>query len=125
MRIIINEKFWFYDTVNLHRTIDADTYELRCWVDCGFKLTAIPTPEIRLRGIDCPESRSLNLAEKQHGLEAKAFAEKVLTEVGISHIHSYRVGRSFTRWIADIWLKDGRSLADVMRAAGFEKRAFY
>ena len=53
----------------LERIVDGDT--LYCTVDLGFN-TKLHKQCVRLAGIDTPESRTRDLAEKQLGLAAKA-----------------------------------------------------
>ncbi len=49
------------------RVVDGDT--LKALVDVGFKIHHDVT--LRLFGIDCPETRTRNLEEKEKGFEAK------------------------------------------------------
>lgn len=124
MRLIITDKYWEFDSVELVQTTDGDTLAVKTRVDTGFYHDGGGFAEIRLLGIDCPESRSTSKAEKAHGLEAKAFVDNLVRSVGIGLLRShYR--RTFARWVGEIWLKDGRYLADVIREAGYEKRASY
>lgn len=51
------------------RVVDGDTVDID--LDLGFKLSK--KDRVRLSGIDTPESRTRNLAEKKLGLEAKEF----------------------------------------------------
>ena len=67
------ERFWYGATVN--KVIDGDTIELM--VDLGFNIhTKI---RVRLYGINTPESRTKDLAEKELGLKAKKFTEEWFT----------------------------------------------
>ena len=67
------ERFWYGATVN--KVIDGDTIELM--VDLGFNIhTKI---RVRLYGINTPESRTKDLAEKELGLKAKKFTEDWFT----------------------------------------------
>ena len=67
------ERFWYGATVN--KVIDGDTIELM--VDLGFNIhTKI---RVRLYGINTPESRTKDLAEKELGLRAKKFTEDWFT----------------------------------------------
>lgn len=59
---------------NLVRIVDGDTLDAD--IDLGFS-TVLSKQRIRLAGIDTPESRTRNLAEKALGLEAK----KLLTHL--------------------------------------------
>jgi endonuclease YncB( thermonuclease family) len=95
---------------------DGDTFRLR--VDLGFRCAV--TIQCRLHGVDCPE---LNTPE---GKEARRF---VFEDLFAQHfvdaevvIESYKDQRSFERWVCDVWLRDGRSVGDVLVAAGHGRR---
>jgi endonuclease YncB( thermonuclease family) len=79
------------------------------------------TIQCRLHGVDCPE---LNTPE---GKEARHFAMNWLMPYypeapGLVVIESYKDQRSFERWVCDVWLRDGRSVGDVLVAAGHAVR---
>ena len=67
------ERFW-YGAKPL-KVIDGDTIELM--VDLGFNIHF--KMRVRLYGVNTPESRTKDLAEKQLGLKAKKFTEDWLT----------------------------------------------
>jgi micrococcal nuclease len=52
----------------LDRVVDGDTVD--AMIDCGF--STFKKERIRLHGIDAPESRTRDKAEKKRGLAAKA-----------------------------------------------------
>ena len=54
--------------LDILRVVDGDTVD--CNIDLGFDLCI--KRRVRLFGIDAPESRTLDLEEKQRGLAAKA-----------------------------------------------------
>jgi micrococcal nuclease len=60
----------------LLKVIDGDTVDLM--IDCGFCIFL--KQRVRLIGIDAPETRTRNLAEKEKGLEAKDFLNRRLSE---------------------------------------------
>jgi micrococcal nuclease len=103
------------DVLDVH---DGDTYKLR--VDLGFRCAV--TIQCRLRGVNAPE---LNTPE---GKVAQQFVQKLLKptpypeENGQVVVESYRDQQSFARWVCDVWLGDGRSLADVLVEAGYAVR---
>lgn len=101
--------------VTFVRAIDGDTYVFRA--DLGFRASI--TLEVRLRGADTPELR--NATTMQAGNEATHYAHKLLTEAREIVIVSHRDRRSFTRWIADVYV-DGSSLADLLVFAGHATR---
>ena len=63
------ERFWY--GAKLLKVIDGDTIELM--VDLGFDIHH--KMRVRLYGINTPESRTKDLAEKELGLKAKKFTE--------------------------------------------------
>tara|TARA_R110002020_G_scaffold181591_1_gene376670 strand:- start:77 stop:442 length:366 start_codon:yes stop_codon:yes gene_type:complete len=58
----------FYYNCTLVRVIDGDTIDVN--LDLGFDVI-LAKQRVRLAGIDTPESRTRNLAEKALGLKAK------------------------------------------------------
>ena len=67
------ERFWY--GAKLLKVIDGDTIELM--VDRGFDIHH--KMRVRLYGINTPESRTKDLAEKELGLKAKKFTEEWFT----------------------------------------------
>ena len=63
-----------YKIKEIIRVIDGDTVDVS--IDLGFELTK--TERVRLAGIDTPESRTKDLAEKHMGNEAKAYLTDLL-----------------------------------------------
>jgi len=103
--------------------VDSDT--LDAFVDEGLYDYAYIT--IRIRDFDGPETRTTNLLEKVHGLEAKAYASELLLGKPV-RILAFKDTETFGRFVADVWYYAGGipvSFADTMRAAGFEKRPTY
>jgi endonuclease YncB( thermonuclease family) len=90
------------------RVIDADTYELS--VDLGFRVFV--NLEVRVRGVDSPE---LNTPE---GQAAKKYAEGLLPTNQKVVIVTHKNRRSFTRWVADVYIGGTRSVAQVLLEAG-------
>lgn len=69
----MSERFWYGATVL--KVVDGDTVDLM--VDLGFKIHH--KIRVRLYGVNTPESRTRDLAEKAMGLKAKSFTEDWLT----------------------------------------------
>ena len=63
-----------YKIKEIVRVIDGDTVDVL--IDLGFDLTKLE--RVRLAGIDTPESRTKDLAEKHMGYEAKAYLTELL-----------------------------------------------
>jgi endonuclease YncB( thermonuclease family) len=102
---------------------DADTYKLR--IDLGFRCAV--TIQCRLRGVNAPELSTLE------GKDARDFVKILLGAPRFDLamfggpynpvvIESYRDQQSFARWVCNVWLSDGRSLADVLIEAGHAVR---
>jgi micrococcal nuclease len=68
----VTSKFWYSGT--LVKVIDGDTADIM--VDLGFKIHH--KIRVRLYGVNTPESRTKDLAEKQMGLKAKEFTQNWL-----------------------------------------------
>ena len=62
-----------YKIKSIEKIVDGDTFD--CIVDCGFSI--MHKIRVRMYGINTPESRTRDLAEKAKGLESK----KRLTEL--------------------------------------------
>ena len=65
-----------YRVKKLVKVVDGDTIDVE--IDLGFDISI--TQRIRLAGIDTPESRTRDLAEKELGLEVKELLKKKLEE---------------------------------------------
>jgi len=98
----------------VREVVDGDTYVLD--IDLGFKVAAaIP---VRLHGFNCPELST------EEGQAAATFARGLLPIGGAVIVQTYKGPRSgkdvmsFARYVADVWLSDGRSLGGVLQDAG-------
>ncbi len=60
----------------LDRVVDGDTVD--AMIDCGF--STFKKERIRLHGIDAPESRTRDKAEKKRGLAAKTRLKELIKE---------------------------------------------
>lgn len=103
------------------KAYDGDTCTVQ--VDLGFKLTA--RIKVRMLGINTPEIRTKDLAEKEKGKEARDyFRLRVLDKKVI--IHTQKKGK-FGRWLGTIWLYDenkdsiGESVNDELIRLGYAK----
>ena len=67
-----------YKIKNIIRVVDGDTVEVD--IDLGFHVTL--NQRVRLKGIDAPETRTLDLEEKKKGLDAKEWLKKELSREG-------------------------------------------
>jgi micrococcal nuclease len=67
-----------YKIKKINRVVDGDTVDLD--IDLGFGITL--SQRVRLKDINAPEIRTLDLEEKAKGLEAKEWLEKELAKPG-------------------------------------------
>ena len=83
---------------------------LRVDIDLGFGVTLRGDDgrgvNIRLFGIDAPESRTRNRQEKAHGLLAKKFVQEHC-QVGEKYILRTREKGKFGRWLGEIKTRKG------------------
>jgi micrococcal nuclease len=63
-----------YYVKEVRKVVDGDTIDVV--IDLGFDISF--TTRVRLAGIDTPESRTKDLAEKALGLESKAYLASIL-----------------------------------------------
>ena len=67
-----------YKIKKITKVIDGDTVDLD--IDLGFNITI--SHRVRLKDIDAPETRTLDLEEKDKGIQAKLWLEKELSKEG-------------------------------------------
>ena len=100
--------------------VDGDTYDLQ--VDLGFMMQA--NIRVRLRGLDTDELRGGTEETKQKAREATLRVFKLIFNRNVI-IRTYKLG-IYGRWEADILIQENgelQSLADILRAEGYEKLA--
>lgn len=85
----------------LIEVIDGDTLDLK--VDLGFD-TSISI-RVRLSGVDTPEIRTTNLAEKERGLKARDFVKEIFAKNG---------NKCVVQTVKDKKEKYGRYLATIL-----------
>ena len=81
--------------------VDGDT--IRCVLDLGFSILHKAT--IRLAGINCPETRTRNLAEKELGKKAKSRMKELVKGQDIE-LHCEKEKGKFGRIIGTLWVYD-------------------
>ena len=102
----------FVYTCTLDRVVDGDTIDVN--IDLGFKIV-LAKQRVRLVGIDTPESRTRDLAEKKLGLEAKELL-KELTKDGFV-LESQGRGK-YGRILGVLWDKQDNSINEKLVEAG-------
>jgi len=111
------------------RVIDGDTYDMEVIIqdhfDNPFALRISKNIRVRLKDFDTPETwRPKSEAEKIHGEKATAFTKTLLDNKCI--VLRNLKEAAYNRFEADVVFPDNdKSLADILRANGFEKKSFY
>jgi len=107
------------------RIIDGDTFEAT--LDLGFGIST--TQVFRVDDLDTPEIfKPKNEAEKQHGLDALKYAEKLLLFPDNKFhlvIKSKKRPQIYGRFSAVITLPNGDDFAEQMISQGFSKKQQY
>jgi micrococcal nuclease len=67
-----------YKIKKITRVVDGDTIDVD--IDLGFGITI--SHRIRLKGINAPETKTLDLEEKNKGIQARLWLEKELSKPG-------------------------------------------
>ena len=81
--------------------VDGDT--IKCVLDLGFSILHKAT--IRLAGINCPETRTRNLVEKELGKLAKARLKELIKGQDIE-LHCEKEKGKFGRVIGTLWVNE-------------------
>ena len=96
----------------LDRVVDGDTIDVN--IDLGFKII-LAKQRVRLVGIDTPESRTKDLAEKKLGLQAKELLQE-LTKDGFV-LESQGRGK-YGRILGVLWDLEENSINEKLVEAG-------
>ena len=102
----------FVYQAELDRVIDGDTIDVI--LDLGFNVK-LHKQRIRLAGIDTPESRTRNLAEKKLGLAAKARLAELCT--GKIRVKSLGKGK-YGRILGIPYTEDGKDICKILIKEG-------
>ena len=98
----------FVYNCQLDRVIDGDTFD--CIIDLGFDVK-LHKQRVRLSGIDTPESRTRDLAEKKLGLAAKERLKELCT--GKFKIKSLGKGK-YGRILGIPYTEDGKDICQML-----------
>ena len=98
----------FVYNATLARIIDGDTFD--CILDLGFDVK-LHKQRVRLHGIDTPESRTRDLAEKKLGLAAKERLKELC--VGKFKIKSLGKGK-YGRILGIPYTEDGADICQIL-----------
>lgn len=94
--------------------IDGDTIKVD--IDAGFNI-CIKKLNVRLSGIDTPESKTTDVVEKTFGLASKAIVQQLLP-VGSTQIVQTTIDDKYGRLLGD-FLIDGKSLCQLLITDGY------
>ena len=103
----------------LRRIIDGDTIDVD--IDLGFKVW-LQKERVRLYGINTPESRTRNLAEKKLGLASKARLKELLPKTFI--VRTEKDGKGKFGRILGIPLVDNVNICDKLIEEGHARSYF-
>ena len=92
------------------RVVDGDTIDVE--VDLGFDI--IHRARVRMMGIDTPESRTRNKAEKVLGLASKARLKELLTNRRVRLETSKEGKGKFGRILATVWTSDKKGVEEYV-----------
>ena len=102
----------FVYNAELERIVDGDTFD--CCLDLGFSVK-LHKQRVRLSGIDTPESRTRDLAEKKLGLASKERHKELC--VGKFKVKSLGKGK-YGRIIGIPYTKDGKDICQMLIKEG-------
>ena len=96
----------------LERIVDGDTFD--CCLDLGFDVK-LHKQRVRLSGIDTPESRTRDLAEKKLGLAAKERLKELCA--GKLKVKSLGKGK-YGRILGIPYTEDGKDICEILIKEG-------
>jgi len=102
----------FVYRATLDRVVDGDTFD--CILDLGFDVK-LHKQRVRLHGIDTPESRTRDLAEKKLGLAAKERLKELC--VGSFKVKSHGKGK-YGRILGTPYTEDGKDICKILIEEG-------
>ena len=102
----------FVYQAELERVVDGDTVDVT--LDLGFDVK-LHKQRVRLHGIDTPESRTRNLAEKKLGLAAKERLKELC--VGRFKVKSLGKGK-YGRVLGIPYTEDGKDICQLLSDEG-------
>ena len=98
----------FVYNATLDRIVDGDTFD--CILDLGFDVK-LHKQRVRLAGIDTPESRTRDLAEKKLGLAAK----ERLKELCVGNFKIKTLGKGkYGRILGIPYTEDGEDICQIL-----------
>lgn len=107
-----------YKVKKLIAVVDGDTIDVE--IDLGFDISIFK--RVRLAGIDTPESRTSNKAEKVFGLESKAKLKQMLSSATTIVVKTEKPDSSekYGRVLGWLYVDDNKvSINDTLIASGY------
>lgn len=108
---------WIFPRSVVLAVKDGDT--VVCALDRGFDDKSRRT--LRLLGIDAPELRAKDPAERERAQRAKARVLELLPVGSECTVVTHRPDKYGSRYLAEVLLPDGRDLARVLLAEGLAR----
>jgi len=105
---MVNNPDAFVYQAEIERVVDGDTVDVT--LDLGFDVK-LHKQRVRLHGIDTPESRTRNLAEKKLGLAAKERLKELC--VGTFKVKSLGKGK-YGRVLGIPYTEDGQDICQML-----------
>jgi len=112
---------WIYNA-EVKKVVDGDTFDII--IDLGFD--TLRKGRVRLYGVNAPESRTKDVAEKQKGLAAKEFTDQWLTRTN----HKVKIetilnkNEKYGRVLAKVWDESGNCLNTDIVTAGLAREYY-
>lgn len=106
----------------VRKVVDGDTFDIL--IDLGFD--TYRHGRVRLYGVNTPESRTKDLAEKQKGLAAKEFTDQWLIAAGgkVNIETILDKNEKYGRILARVWNESGSCLNDDIVKSGLAREYF-
>lgn len=106
-------ELYIYRLLRVARVVDGDTIDLD--LDLGFSITL--RQRVRLIGVNAPEIRSRNAAEKARGLQAEAFVMEWFQRPGQVFVQTTKEEK-YGRMLADCFRSGESTLCAELLATG-------
>lgn len=101
-----------YSKCKVDRVVDGDTVDV--WINLGF--STFVKKRVRMWGINTPESRTRNKAEKVLGLAAKEELKRLL-EGGVCDLDSLELGK-YGRVLGILWVGSKNINKEMLKTEG-------
>lgn len=93
------------------KVVDGDTVDVD--IDLGFDVW-LRNERVRIKGIDAPETRTRDLAEKEKGFESKTFVEQTLPVGSVQTLKTFGFKGKFGRILGDFVIYDAVTDSEML-----------